>query len=101
MGETTKIEWCDATWNPWIGCTRVSQGCVNCYAESFAKRYGKAEWGPTAERVRTSAANWRKPLTWNKAKWEQCRLCGWRGPTSDTHNFCPNCDNEMPEGVRR
>ena len=53
------------SFNPWIGCTRVSPGCVNCYAESFARRYGKAEWGPTAQRVKTSAANWRKPLAWN------------------------------------
>jgi protein gp37 len=44
--------------------------------------------------VRTSDANWRKPLQWNKAKWEQCRICGWRGPVSETHDFCPNCDAE-------
>lgn len=72
----TKIEWTVTqhtdgtvtpgyTFNPWIGCAKVSQGCANCYAESFAHRYGKAEWGPTAQRVRTSAANWRKPLVWN------------------------------------
>ena len=78
----TKIEWtatrnADGTvtpgfsFNPWLGCTKVSQGCVHCYAESFARRYGKAEWGPTAQRVRTSPANWRKPLAWNaKAKKE-------------------------------
>jgi len=73
MGETT-IEWTDYTFNPWIGCTRVSQGCVNCYAESFARRYGKAEWGPTAQRVRTSNNNWRKPLLWNaKAEKESRR----------------------------
>lgn len=66
MGENSKIEWTDHTWNPWIGCTRVSQGCVNCYAEALAKRYGKAEWGPAAQRVRTSADNWRKPLQWNR-----------------------------------
>ena len=65
MAETTAIQWCDATFNPWIGCTRVSPGCQHCYAESFARRYGKAEWGPTADRVRTSAAYWRKPLAWN------------------------------------
>ena len=66
MGENSAIEWTDHTWNPWIGCTRVSAGCVHCYAEAFAKRYGKAEWGPTAQRVRTSADNWRKPLQWNR-----------------------------------
>lgn len=35
----SKIEWCDDTWNPIVGCTRVSQGCVNCYAEGVAARF--------------------------------------------------------------
>lgn len=39
MGRTTGIEWCDATWNPIRGCTRVSAGCVNCYAERQAARF--------------------------------------------------------------
>ena len=79
MGEITKITWCDSTWNPWIGCTRVSPGCVHCYAESFSKRYKKAEWGPAAQRVKTSEAYWKKPLKWNKEAWVECELCGWRG----------------------
>jgi len=66
MGENTAISWATDTFNPWIGCTRVSPGCQHCYAEAFAKRYGKADWGPTAQRVRTSAANWRKPIIWNR-----------------------------------
>jgi protein gp37 len=33
------IEWTDATWNPVTGCTKVSPGCVNCYAEAFAERW--------------------------------------------------------------
>lgn len=33
MGDITKIEWTDATWNPVTGCTKVSQGCKHCYAE--------------------------------------------------------------------
>jgi protein gp37 len=40
MGDKTKIEWCDSTWNPVRGCTQVSTGCKNCYAERFAKRWG-------------------------------------------------------------
>lgn len=36
MGSKTNIEWTDATWNPTRGCSRVSAGCVNCYAETFA-----------------------------------------------------------------
>jgi len=35
----SKIEWTDATWNPSSGCTKVSPGCKNCYAERFAERW--------------------------------------------------------------
>lgn len=35
---TTKIEWTDRTWNPVTGCTRISSGCKNCYAEIMARR---------------------------------------------------------------
>lgn len=40
MGDKTKIEWCDATWSPVSGCTKVSAGCANCYAERMASRFG-------------------------------------------------------------
>ena len=67
MGENTAIEWTDATFNPWMGCTKVSGACKHCYAETMMDhRYGKVEWGPKGSRVRTSAANWRKPLAWNR-----------------------------------
>jgi protein gp37 len=46
MGETTKIEWCDATVNFWHGCTKVSPACANCYALTLSKRWGKDIWGP-------------------------------------------------------
>jgi protein gp37 len=39
MGDGTKIEWTDATWNPVTGCTKVSPGCDNCYAKTFAERW--------------------------------------------------------------
>lgn len=39
MGDKTKIEWSDATWNPVTGCTKVSPGCDHCYAETFAERW--------------------------------------------------------------
>lgn len=42
MGRTTGIEWTDSTWNPIRGCTRVSEGCRNCYAESVAARFSGA-----------------------------------------------------------
>tara|TARA_Y100000310_G_C20689853_1_gene821510 strand:- start:2658 stop:3404 length:747 start_codon:yes stop_codon:yes gene_type:complete len=38
MGDKTKIQWTDATWNPTLGCTRVSPGCQHCYAERMAQR---------------------------------------------------------------
>lgn len=38
MSSTTKIEWADATWNPLTGCSKISEGCQNCYAERMAKR---------------------------------------------------------------
>lgn len=69
MSENTKIEWCDHTFNPWEGCQKVGPGCDNCYAEARNARYagGTAiNWGPGAPRRRTSAANWRKPLAWNR-----------------------------------
>jgi protein gp37 len=41
MGDKTGIEWTDATWNPVRGCSRVSAGCFNCYAETVAHRFSK------------------------------------------------------------
>jgi protein gp37 len=39
MADNSKIEWTEATWNPVTGCTKVSPGCDNCYAETFAERF--------------------------------------------------------------
>jgi protein gp37 len=39
MSSASKIEWTDATWNPVRGCTKISPGCKNCYAETFAERF--------------------------------------------------------------
>jgi protein gp37 len=65
MAENSAIEWTDHTFNPWVGCTKISPACDNCYAERWAKRSGMVEWdGP---RKRTSAANWAKPIKWNNA----------------------------------
>ena len=72
----TKIEWTSTvhqdgtvtpgyTFNPWIGCQKVSPGCDNCYAEAMMdKRWGKVQWGPHGERKRTSEANWKQPYKW-------------------------------------
>jgi len=67
MAENSAISWTDHTFNPWMGCTKVSEGCKNCYAErDFDKRRHLVEWGPGKPRVRTSEANWKKPLAWNR-----------------------------------
>lgn len=68
MGEVTGISWTDHTFNPWMGCTKVSPACDHCYAEALMDtRWGKVKWGAGQPRVRTSAANWREPLKWNRA----------------------------------
>ncbi|MCE2398210.1 MAG: DUF5131 family protein, partial [Gemmatimonadetes bacterium] len=38
MGQRTSIEWTEVTWNPTTGCTKVSEGCDNCYAETLSRR---------------------------------------------------------------
>ena len=38
MSTQTSIEWTEQTWNPTVGCTKISSGCQNCYAETMARR---------------------------------------------------------------
>jgi protein gp37 len=64
MAENSKIEWTDHTFNPWIGCTKVSPACDHCYAEAWNKRFKGDNWGPHADRRRTKT--WGNPLKWNK-----------------------------------
>lgn len=67
MGENTKIEWAHHTFNPWIGCQKVGPGCDHCYAEKErATTMLGVKWGPHEPRHRTSIANWRKPLAWDR-----------------------------------
>lgn len=67
MSESTGISWCDSTFNPWMGCTKVSPACDNCYAEALMdKRWGKVQWGSGMPRVRTSPSNWKTPLQWER-----------------------------------
>lgn len=67
MAENTKIEWCDHTWNPWIGCTKVSPACDRCYAaELMDTRYGRVRWGAGEDRARTAPGNWEMPYRWDR-----------------------------------
>jgi protein gp37 len=64
----SKIEWTDHTFNPWVGCTKVSAGCLHCYAETMDKRFHRTDgaWGKGVPRRRTSPDNWKEPLRWQK-----------------------------------
>jgi protein gp37 len=63
------INWTDSTFNGWTGCSKIDQECANCYAEVLIdQRYGAnrdKRWGTTANRKRTSEANWKQVKKWN------------------------------------
>jgi protein gp37 len=66
MSENSTIEWTDHTHNDWIGCTRVSSGCDNCYAAvSTPSRALRIVWGPGESRHRTAASTRDNPRKWN------------------------------------
>jgi len=69
VAEETKIQWTHHTFNPWRGCTKVSAGCANCYAETLSARNPMTlgVWGPNGKRVVASESYWREPVKWNKA----------------------------------
>lgn len=66
MAIETIIAWCDHTFNPWMGCAKVSAGCDHCYAETLSRnRMGLKVWGKDAPRQVTSRPYWRGPVKWN------------------------------------
>lgn len=74
MSQETSIEWCDVTWNPVHGCSKVSPGCAHCYAATLSLRYKhtKLPWTPAnaAENVLLKPHKLREPLSNGK---------DWRG----------------------
>lgn len=68
----TKIEWTDVTWNPVTGCSKVSEGCRNCYAERMSHRFGWTEkpWNDqyTVENVKLHPERLEQPLKWKKPR---------------------------------
>jgi len=95
MAENSKIEWCEHTFNPWVGCRKVSPACDNCYAEVWAKRTGESRlWIDELPRL-TSKINWSKPYKWNR----QAQECGQR-----QRIFCASLadvfDDRVPTGWR-
>lgn len=88
--ENSAIEWTDHTFNPWIGCTKVSPGCDHCYAEArMDKRLHRVRWGAGQPRQRTQT--WGDPVKWNKRPFYACPECGWRGYAAGSANGVPVC----------
>lgn len=67
---TTKIEWCDVTWNPVTGCTKISAGCKHCYAERFAERFRGVPGHPyeAGFDVMLKPERLSQPLKWRKPR---------------------------------
>lgn len=98
MSVNTKIEWCDHTFNPWIGCAKVSPGCAHCYAEALNHRWGNDNWGNGKPRRRTSADNWRQPVKWNA----EAGVDGWARVYRFGHRprvFCASMADWLDDAV--
>lgn len=96
MAEKTGISWTDSTFNPWIGCTKVGPGCDHCYAEALMDtRWHKVQWGTGQQRQRTSAANWRQPLLWEREH-EAFALAHERRRRVFCASLADVFDNEVP-----
>jgi len=91
MSEKTKIAWCDSTVNFWEGCTKVSAGCANCYAEARDKRFtGGKLWGKGSPRRKSKSAV-RDALRYNKLRWI-CDCGITRGNAVEAEDVeCKNC----------
>jgi protein gp37 len=96
MAENSIIEWTRSTFNPWIGCTRISPGCDGCYAAiSTPARSMKIEWGAGKPRHRTSASTWAQVRRWNAKAGE----AGEFWPVF-TASLADVFDNEVPDDWR-
>jgi protein gp37 len=70
MSANSTIEWTDATWNPIRGCTKISPGCVHCYAETFAERFRGVPGHPYEQGfdLRIVREKWTEPFAWGKSR---------------------------------
>ena len=70
MSSQTEIEWTDATWNPLRGCTKISDGCKHCYAETFAERFRGVKGHPYEQGfdLRLVPEKLAEPLRWKNPK---------------------------------
>jgi protein gp37 len=105
VAEFSKIAWTTHTFNPWIGCTKVSPGCDHCYAHARDARFGGGvapHWGTGAPRRRTTQQNWNKPLRWQHER--RAAINAGLNP-EPVRVFCASLadvfDNEVPDEWRR
>ena len=70
MGQASKIEWTNATWNPVTGCTKIGKGCENCYAERFAERWRGIKNHPYEQGfdLRLWPSRLEQPTSWKKPR---------------------------------
>src|SRR4051812_33224361 len=94
MAEISAISWTDATFNPWIGCTKVSPACDRCYAARDNERRGWVPgWGAGVPRRRTKT--WGDPLKWNR----KAAQTGYR-PRVFCASLADVFDNEVDQAWR-
>ena len=70
MADNSLIEWTDATWNPVTGCTKITRGCDNCYAQRIAERFRGVAGHPFEQGfdLTLRPARLRQPLTWKRPR---------------------------------
>lgn len=66
MAENSRIEWTTHTFNTHWGCTKVSGGCKNCYADTFSTRFNDNLWGPSADRKPMAEKYWGQLDRWER-----------------------------------
>lgn len=95
MGENSKIDWCDHSFNPFWGCTKVSEACENCYAEAWAKRCGFDCFGKGKPRRVFGQKHWTDPIRWDR----KAKALGLKHKVF-AGSMCDVFDEEAPEGTR-
>lgn len=92
VSEKTAISWCDSTFNPWIGCTRVSPACDRCYAARDNERH---RWVSEWDGPRRLTKTWNEPRKWNR----KASKTGYR-PRVFCASLADVFDNQVPDEWR-
>lgn len=92
VAEHSEISWTDATFNPWIGCTRISPGCLHCYA---ARDNERRKWVSAWDAERRRTKTWNDPIRWDK----QAAITGAR-PRVFCASLADVFDNQVPDEWR-